>query len=232
MNKAISDHLAVDQAEARHRTTRGAGLLWSFLLMSASPGLAAPGDIFVGNDPQQAIVISNVPDDEGFVVLVRAPVDESARRPAAARQDEGRQRDRGAVAKRAASVEAMVNAAALETRIDPNLILAVMAVESAYDPAARSPKGAQGLMQLLPATAVRYGVADAYDPWQSILGGARYLADLLRVFDQDVSLAVAAYNAGERAVERHGRRIPPYRETMAYVPRVLARYRSLGARSL
>lgn len=196
--------------------------------MHPCSGTAAPGDIFVGNDPQQAVVISNVPSDEQYTILLRAPVDEPGWSAATARQGDDQRRGRRAASKRAASIEAMVNAAALETRIDPNLILAVIATESAYDPDARSPKGAQGLMQLLPATALRYGVSDAYDPKQSILGGARYLADLLRLFDQDVSLALAAYNAGERAVERHGRRIPPYRETMAYVPRVLAHYRSMG----
>jgi soluble lytic murein transglycosylase-like protein len=87
-----------------------------------------------------------------------------------------------------------------------------------------SGKGAAGLMQLMPDTAKRYGVADRFDPRQNLEGGARYLRDLLRLFDNNVSLALAAYNAGENAVARYGNRIPPYRETLNYVPRVLDFY--------
>jgi len=79
-------------------------------------------------------------------------------------------------------------------------------------------------MQLMPQTAKRYGVADAFDPLQNLDGGARYLRDLLRLFNNNTSLALAAYNAGEHAVMKHGNRIPPYRETLNYVPRVLDLY--------
>jgi soluble lytic murein transglycosylase-like protein len=79
-------------------------------------------------------------------------------------------------------------------------------------------------MQLMPQTAKRYGVADAFDPRQNLDGGARYLRDLLRMFNNNQSLALAAYNAGEHAVTKHGNRIPPYRETLHYVPRVLEFY--------
>jgi hypothetical protein len=90
------------------------------------------------------------------------------------------------------------------------------------DPRARSPKGAMGLTQLMPATAERYGVKNAYDAKQNLHGGARYLADLLVMFDNDVHLALAAFNAGEGAVMKYGRKIPPYAETQRYVPQVLA----------
>jgi soluble lytic murein transglycosylase len=120
----------------------------------------------------------------------------------------------------------LIGQAARHTRLDPALIEAVVRVESGFDTAARSPKGAQGLMQLMPDTARRYGVADPFDPAQNLLGGARYLRDLLDRFS-DLSLALAAYNAGEGAVERHGKAIPPYAETLAYVPRVLAHYTRL-----
>jgi soluble lytic murein transglycosylase-like protein len=116
-------------------------------------------------------------------------------------------------------------AAARETRVDPALIHAVISVESGYDPSARSSAGAVGLMQLMPATARRYGVADRLDPAQNIRGGARYLRDLQAQFGGNLQLVLAAYNAGEEAVIRYGRRIPPYRETAAYVPKVLAYYR-------
>jgi soluble lytic murein transglycosylase-like protein len=108
--------------------------------------------------------------------------------------------------------------------LDPELVLAVIETESNFDPAARSPKNAQGLMQLIPATAARFGVEDTWDPEQNIRGGMAYLAWLLDYFDGDVELALAGYNAGEGAVDRHGG-IPPYRETQAYVSRIVSRIR-------
>ncbi len=110
-------------------------------------------------------------------------------------------------------------------RIDPALVHAVILAESRYNPGAVSPRGASGLMQLMPDTAERYKVSDVFDPKQNISGGAQYLRYLLTLFDNNVELAVAAYNAGEGAVIKNGRRIPPYRETVAYVPKVMAYYR-------
>jgi soluble lytic murein transglycosylase-like protein len=110
-------------------------------------------------------------------------------------------------------------------RLDPNLVLAVVEVESNFNPTARSHKNAQGLMQLIPATAERFGVQDVWDPVQNLRGGMAYLRWLLDHFDGDVKLALAGYNAGEKAVERHGG-VPPYKETRAYVKRILRR---LGA---
>ncbi|MGE3191426.1 MAG: lytic transglycosylase domain-containing protein, partial [Vicinamibacterales bacterium] len=104
--------------------------------------------------------------------------------------------------------------------VDPRLVHAVVAVESNYEARARSPKGAKGLMQLMPATARQYAVADPYDPAANLDAGVRHLKDLLSRLD--LSLALAAYNAGEGAVRRyHG--IPPFPETRSYVQRVLAR---------
>ena len=116
-------------------------------------------------------------------------------------------------------------AAARETRVDPALIHAVISVESGYNPSARSSAGAVGLMQLMPETARRYGVKNRMDPAQNIKGGARYLRDLQIMFDDNLQLVLAAYNAGEQAVAKYGNRIPPYRETAAYVPKVLQLYR-------
>jgi len=113
-----------------------------------------------------------------------------------------------------------IAAAAARHRISEALVLAVIAVESAGRPRARSPKGAQGLMQLIPATARRFGVADAFDPVQNVAGGVAYLDFLLARFGGDLILALAGYNAGEGAVERHAG-VPPYAETRAYVVRVL-----------
>lgn len=112
-------------------------------------------------------------------------------------------------------------------KIDAELIHAVIAVESGYDPKAVSPKGARGLMQLMPDTARRYGLKDLRRPDCNIRVGAAYLRDLLVQFGDDVRLALAAYNAGENAVVRYGNRIPPYRETIQYVPKVVNLYSQL-----
>jgi hypothetical protein len=124
-------------------------------------------------------------------------------------------------------LQRMINKAAGDHRVDPALLAAVVSVESGHDVMAVSVKGASGLMQLMPDTASRYGVSDLFDPAQNLDAGARHLAFLLRLFDCDLSLALAAYNAGEGAVKRHGNVIPPYPETQAYVPKVLQRYARL-----
>jgi soluble lytic murein transglycosylase-like protein len=120
-----------------------------------------------------------------------------------------------------------IMAAAHETKVDPALIHAVITVESGYNPSARSRAGAVGLMQLMPETARRYGVTNRLDPSQNIHGGARYLRDLKAMFGNNLQLVIAAYNAGEEAVMKYGRRIPPYRETIAYVPKVMGHYNRL-----
>ena len=120
----------------------------------------------------------------------------------------------------------IINDAARTHGLDPKLVHAVIRAESGYNANAVSPKGAVGLMQLIPATAQRYGVQDSYDPSQNIYGGTRYLRDLLKMFNGNMELAIAGYNAGENAVIRAGNRIPPYPETMAYVPKVMGFYRS------
>jgi soluble lytic murein transglycosylase-like protein len=106
--------------------------------------------------------------------------------------------------------------------LDPNLVLAVVEAESGFNSKARSPKNAQGLMQLIPSTAARFGVKDVWDAEQNLRGGMAYLRWLLDHFEGDVKLALAGYNAGEKAVERHGG-IPPYAETQSYVKRIIKR---------
>lgn len=120
----------------------------------------------------------------------------------------------------------IINDAARINGVDPRLIHAVIRAESGYNANAVSSKGAIGLMQLIPATAQRYGVQDIYDPHQNVSGGVRYLRDLLNMFNGNLELAIAGYNAGENAVLRAGNRIPPYPETRAYVPKVMSFYRS------
>lgn len=114
--------------------------------------------------------------------------------------------------------------ASVGTNVSPALVLAVIAIESAGRPQAVSSAGAQGLMQLIPATAARFGVTDAFDSSQNIRGGVTYLNWLLDHFGQDVVLALAGYNAGEGAVRRNGG-VPPFAETRDYVPKVLAAWR-------
>jgi soluble lytic murein transglycosylase-like protein len=118
----------------------------------------------------------------------------------------------------------MIAKVAHEQKLEPALLHAVIAVESAYNPQAKSPKGATGLMQLMPDTAKRYGVTDLLNPMENLRAGARYLRDLLGMFNNNLRLVLAAYNAGEGAVIRSGNAIPNYPETRAYVPRVLQHY--------
>jgi soluble lytic murein transglycosylase-like protein len=108
--------------------------------------------------------------------------------------------------------------------VDPLLLYAIMHQESTFKRRAVSPKGARGLMQLMPQTASRYGVSNIFDPRQNIEGGARYMRFLLGLFEGDVNLALAGYNAGENAVIKYGYRIPPYNETQEYVRRISRRY--------
>ena len=108
--------------------------------------------------------------------------------------------------------------------VDPLLLYAVMHQESTFKARAISPKGARGLMQLMPGTAARYGVTNIFDPRQNIDGGTRYMKFLLDLFDGDVNLALAGYNAGEGAVLKYGYRVPPYNETQEYVRRIGRRY--------
>jgi soluble lytic murein transglycosylase-like protein len=116
---------------------------------------------------------------------------------------------------------------AREHDVDPNLVVALVAAESAFRRNARSPVGAQGLGQLMPGTAAMLGVSDPWDPDQNLSGTVRYLARQLRRWDQDASLALASYNAGPGAVQRYGG-IPPYRETQEYVHYVLKLKRELS----
>jgi hypothetical protein len=112
--------------------------------------------------------------------------------------------------------------------VDPLLIYSQMHQESTFKPMAISPKGASGLMQLMPATARRFGVEKIYDPKQNIEGGVRYMRWLLDTFNGDVVLALAGYNAGEGAVMKYGWQVPPYRETQEYVRRITDRYSAIS----
>jgi soluble lytic murein transglycosylase-like protein len=158
-------------------------------------------------------------------VSVAADVDAVVRRIALISGEAAALRSRHAARPEfARAVGVLVRDAARAAGVDPSLVAAVARVESNFDPAALSPAGAAGVMQLMPATAQALGVANPYDVTQNVRGGAVYLRELLDRFGGDVRLAVAAYNAGPGAVARYGG-VPPYRETQDYVARVLALYR-------
>jgi soluble lytic murein transglycosylase-like protein len=123
-----------------------------------------------------------------------------------------------------AKVDGMIRLNARRYGIDPYLVFCVMTQESHFNVGATSPAGALGLMQLMPGTAARYGVANPYDPAQNIMGGTHYLSDLLKLFGGRVDLALAGYNAGEGAVMKYGNRVPPYSETQNYVRTIGTRY--------
>jgi soluble lytic murein transglycosylase-like protein len=121
-------------------------------------------------------------------------------------------------------VDGLIRYYAGQNRVDPYLVYCLMSQESKFISGAISYKGAQGLMQLMPGTAARYGVTNPYDVAQNISGGTRYLRDLLKMFNGRVDLALAGYNAGEGAVMKYGNTIPPYNETRSYVRLIIARY--------
>jgi soluble lytic murein transglycosylase-like protein len=191
----------------------------SLIVMAAvvAPGLAR-ADIFAFTDAQGVTHFSNVPADTRFKLLIAAPPDPAAS-PVAVRSVDW--------LARSAQYDQAIAGAAKANTIQAALVRAVIVVESGFNPRAVSKKGAVGLMQLQPATAKRYGVKNIYDPEQNIRAGAHYLSDLLARFDSNLELALAAYNAGETAVERYGRHVPPYRETMSYVPSVMKVYQRL-----
>ncbi len=200
------------------RIAKAAG---SFLLLLAtSPALA---DIYAYADPAGVVHDSNVPVETAFELVLESPPE-----PTAGGGQASLRVPLELVNRRAAAYEHIIHEAALANQLEPELLRAVISVESAFNPRAVSRTGARGLMQLMPQTAKRFGVRDSFDPRQNIHGGARYLRVLVDRFANNLELVVAAYNAGENAVERYGRTIPPYRETRQYVPRVLTLYRALG----
>jgi soluble lytic murein transglycosylase-like protein len=175
-------------------------------------------DIFAFTDPAGITHFSNVPTDGRFKLLIAAPPEPAGGALPSQSVD---------WLARSAKYDQAITGAAQANTIQAALVRAVIVVESGFNPRAVSKKGAIGLMQLQPATARRYGVKNIYDPEQNIRAGAHYLSDLLIRFDSNLELALAAYNAGEEAVERYGRHVPPFRETMSYVPSVMRVYQRL-----
>jgi len=131
--------------------------------------------------------------------------------------------------KRKFKYKTLIQEVATSIGLEPALLHAVIQIESAYNPKAVSSKGAVGLMQLMPGTAKRFGVKKRTDASANVYGGARYLRHLLTLFDNNIELTLAAYNAGENAVKRYNNQIPPYRETKNYVKKVMKLYRAYQA---
>jgi soluble lytic murein transglycosylase-like protein len=195
---------------------------WTGLaLVALLAPLSAQADIYRYVDEKGSVHFTNIPNDPRFQLYMTTkkeqpdPVTETVAAPSVPRLP-------SAVRKK---FHDHVLAAARTYQLEPALLHAVISAESGYNPLARSAKGARGLMQLMPDTARRYGVRNPLDPGQNIQGGAAYLRDLLTMFGNDVKLALAAYNAGEGRVIQYGNRIPPYRETTLYVPKVLSYYK-------
>ncbi len=191
-------------------------LVVSLLILAALTAEAALATVYTFTDASGVTHFTNVPSDPRYAGMARAPHRAATYQPARTSLGYPSASDRYAP---------LVQKVAREHSLDQALLQAMIETESGFDPHAVSRKGAVGLMQLMPETARRYGVRDLYDPAENIQGGAKYLRDLMRKFNNDLSLTLAAYNAGEDAIIQYGNRIPPYRETLQYVPRVLTLYR-------
>jgi soluble lytic murein transglycosylase-like protein len=185
--------------------------------VAAAPAVA---QIYVGAGGNGAVVLSNFQTNETPDLIIAAPVVPG---PIVAAAAAAALPAPTTSAVRMEKLTPMIQKVAQETSVNPLLLHAVISVESGYDEKAVSRKGAQGLMQLMPQTALRFGVHNALDPLENVRGGALYLKWLLQYFNGDLKLALAGYNAGENEVVRAGYRIPPIKETRDYVPKVLAR---------
>ncbi len=158
-------------------------------------------------------------DANGTLVLSDRPLSPTAKAFAVANATEVRV-TRAVARDKALRWEGLIQTHAALQRVRTSLVRAVMQVESGFNPWARSPKGAMGLMQIMPATAAEFGVRDPFNPYENVRAGVSYLRKLLDRFNGNEELALAAYNAGPGAVERNGQRIPPFAETVAYVRKV------------
>jgi soluble lytic murein transglycosylase-like protein len=184
--------------------------------VAATACALANAQIYTGTDASGTLVLGNFSSESSPVLLIAGDAPEALPRPESA----GASVHRPVATPKA--LESAIREAARRHSVSESLLTAVVAVESGFDPRAVSRKGAKGLMQLMPDTARRFGVSDVFAVQDNLHGGAAYLSQLMVLFANDRSLALAAYNAGEGAVLRAGRRIPAYPETQQYVAKVLA----------
>ena len=195
--------------------------------MAASWALPASADIYSFKDERGVVHFTNIPNTDKRFKLVRKEEGTSPYARAA-----GQPQYQLPSAEAIKKYSPMISSIAHSMGVDVALVHAVISAESGYNPVAVSRTGARGLMQLMPETAKRYGVQNVHDPMENIMGGVRYLRDLLTLFNGNLELAIAAYNAGENAVIRAGNRIPPYAETVQYVPKVIGFYHKFQSRSV
>jgi soluble lytic murein transglycosylase-like protein len=187
-------------------------LVVAFLVAAGLHAVPAQADIYAWRDEQGRLVLSKQPAPPGVAV-----------RTFAVHGNEGlRTTTEGSAMPLEHRLHAAVADHAARHALDPDLVRAVIRVESGWNPRAVSRKGAMGLMQLMPATAAEYGVADPFNPVDNIRAGVAYLRRLIDRFDGKTELALAAYNAGPGAVEKYHRTVPPYRETQSYVRRIVS----------
>lgn len=182
-------------------------------LVSAS----AYADIYKYTDKHGRVILTDKPKNKNYKRLVKTWKGWVEQKNTVQRRAE--------IDKNIKKFSPTVDYVARRYQLPKSLVHAVIIAESAYDPTAVSRAGAVGLMQLMPGTAKRYGVKNRLNPYENIHGGSRYLRDLLIMFDNNLLLALAAYNAGENAVKKYGNKIPPYRETQTYVKKVIAYYK-------
>ncbi|MEO5677178.1 MAG: lytic transglycosylase domain-containing protein [Usitatibacter sp.] len=201
--------------------------MWSFgvALVFAAVAQPAMADIFMFKDDKGVVHFTNIPTGDKRFRMVRKeagtpPLTAAAGLPQVSMPREETIRMFAPIIENASRAHG----------VDAALVHAVISAESGYNPGAVSRAGARGLMQLMPDTARRFGVQNIMDPSENIQGGVRYLRVLMQLFNGNMELAVAAYNAGENAVIRHGHQIPPYAETVHYVPKVLGFYRKFQSR--
>lgn len=196
------------------------GVWWVVIALLCWP-VTASAEVYKYRDWNGQILLTDQPM-KGMTLLKRysMPTGRRSARPGAAL---------AAMRKRRDLLAPLIARAAEHEDLRPALVHAVIRAESAYRSDAVSSKGAVGLMQLMPATAERYGVTDRRDPADNLRGGIAYLKDLLQLFDKDLRLALAAYNAGEHAVAKYGNKVPPFPETQDYVRKVIVFYNAMTA---
>jgi len=172
----------------------------------------ATADLYKKVDGKGRVFFTDTPEGSGFHLIMRTPKKGTI-------EYKNFQQNRR-------QLTPLIRQQARQFKVDPSLVMAVIHAESYYDKNAISRAGAVGLMQLMPATAKRFGVSNRKDAAQNIQGGVRYLKYLLELFDFNIRLTLAAYNAGESAVKKYENKIPPYKETQHYVKKVLVYYQN------
>ena len=187
------------------------------LLLPVGVFQPAEAAIFAFTDAGGTVHYSNVPVDTRYRPVISEPASRHAPAPPSI----------SALLLKSERFSTLIEVAARTSGLEAALVRAVLVAESGADPDAVSPKGASGLMQLMPATARLYGVRNVFDPEQNIRAGSRYLRDLKDRYRNDLQLVLAAYNAGPGAVDQNGGSVPPLKETLEYIPRVLRIYRSV-----